>query len=123
MAVYTKISKEDLENFLSNYKIGKLKSFQGIVEGIENTIYLLVTSYGKYILTLYEKRVREEDLPFFMNLLSSLSEKKFKCPKPIKDRKENYITWDMMKNKLKLTPLFWVVDLEDVQKLILLFKQ
>ena len=91
MAVYTKISNEDLENFLSNYRIGKLKSFQGIVEGIENTIYLLLTSSGKYILTLYEKRVREEDLPFFMNLLSSLSDQKFKCPKPIKDQKGIYI--------------------------------
>ena len=91
MAVYTKISNEDLENFLSNYRIGKLKSFQGIVEGIENTIYLLLTSSGKYILTLYEKRVREEDLPFFMNLLSSLSDQKFKCPIPIKDHKGIYI--------------------------------
>ncbi len=97
MAVYTKISKEDLQRFLSNYEIGELKSFQGIVEGIENTIYLLVTSDGKYILTLYEKRVRQEDLPFFMNLLSSLSDKKFKCPKPIKDRKGNYI--NKIKNK------------------------
>ena len=97
MAVYTKISKEDLEKFLSNYEIGELKSFQGIVEGIENTIYLLITSYGKYILTLYEKRVRQEDLPFFMNLLSSLSDKKFKCPKPIKDQKGNYI--NKIKNK------------------------
>ena len=95
MAVYTKISKKDLENFLSNYNLGQLKSFQGIVEGIENTIYMLITSSGKYILTLYEKRVRQEDLPFFMNLLSSLSDQKFKCPKPIQDKKGIYI------NKIK----------------------
>ena len=124
MAVYTKISNEDLENFLSNYRIGKLKSFQGIVEGIENTIYLLLTSSGKYILTLYEKRVREEDLPFFMNLLSSLSDQKFKCPKPIKDQKGIYINRIKGKNaslvsyiegksKKKLTAL----DCKDIGKM------
>ena len=124
MAVYTKVSKEDLENFLSNYKLGQLKSFQGIVEGIENTIYLLTTSSGKYILTLYEKRVREEDLPFFMNLLSSLSDQKFKCPVPIKDQKGIYINKIKDKNasivsyiegksKKKLTPF----ECKDVGKM------
>ena len=95
MAVYTKINKEELEIFLSNYKLGELKAFTGIVEGIENTIYLITTEKGKYILTLYEKRVKKGDLPFFMNLLSSLSAQGFKCPSPIKDKQKKYI------NKIK----------------------
>ena len=73
MAVYTKINKEELEIFLSNYKLGELKAFTGIVEGIENTIYLITTEKGKYILTLYEKRVKKGDLPFFMNLMHQLN--------------------------------------------------
>lgn len=116
MAVYTKINKNELENFLLNYKLGKLESFRGIVEGIENTIYLIATNKGKYILTLYEKRVKEQDLPFFMNLLSSLSEQGFKCPSPIKDKEEKFINKIKSKNaslvsyiegksKKNLTPL------------------
>tara|TARA_B100001765_G_scaffold29166_1_gene16376 strand:+ start:1607 stop:2566 length:960 start_codon:yes stop_codon:yes gene_type:complete len=115
MAVYTKINKEELEIFLSNYKLGELKAFTGIVEGIENTIYLITTEKGKYILTLYEKRVKKDDLPFFMNLLSSLSAQGFKCPSPIKDKQKKYINKIKDKNaslvsyiegksKKKLTP-------------------
>ena len=65
MAVYTKFEKKDIEEILSNYSIGKLKSFKGIQEGIENTNYYLLVEEKKYILTIYEKRVNPEDLPFF----------------------------------------------------------
>ena len=68
MAVYTKLNKRDIEEILSNYSIGKLKSFKGIQEGIENTNYYLLIEEKKYILTIYEKRVDPEDLPFFQSL-------------------------------------------------------
>ncbi len=42
MAVYTKFQKENIEEILSNYSIGKLNSFKGIQEGIENTNYFLL---------------------------------------------------------------------------------
>ena len=67
MAVYTKLTKEDLEEILFNYSIGDLKEFKGIEEGIENTNYSLFIDNKKYILTIYEKRVKEKDLPFFYN--------------------------------------------------------
>ena len=65
MAVYTKFEEKNIEEILSNYEIGKLNSFKGIKEGIENTNYLLHVDNKKYILTVYEKRVKSEDLPFF----------------------------------------------------------
>tara|TARA_B100000965_G_scaffold365947_1_gene350809 strand:- start:2233 stop:3201 length:969 start_codon:yes stop_codon:yes gene_type:complete len=92
MAVYTKFSEEDIKLILSNYNIGNLDSFKGIEEGIENTNYLLLANKEKYILTIYEKRVKEEDLPFFSELMIGLNKSGFKCPVPIINKKSNAIT-------------------------------
>ncbi len=92
MAVYTKLEKEDINNILLNYKLGVLKRFEGIKEGIENTNYYIETEKGKYILTIYEKRVKESDLPFFSNLMVELSKNGFICPKPILNKDNNYIS-------------------------------
>ena len=83
MAVYTKLEESDINNILSYYSIGKLKSFNGIQEGIENTNYYLLVEGKKYILTIYEKRVNSNDLPFFSDLMAGLNSKNFKCPVPI----------------------------------------
>jgi len=90
MAVYTKFDKKDIEEILSNYSIGKLKSFKGIQEGIENTNYYLLVEEKKYILTIYEKRVNPEDLPFFSELMTGLDNKNYKCPVPIINNKNVY---------------------------------
>ena len=73
MAVYTKFSEKDIKLILSNYNIGNLDSFKGIEEGIENTNYLLLVNEKKYILTVYEKRVKEKDLPFFFFFMNNLN--------------------------------------------------
>ena len=73
MAVYTEISNEDLSNFVRKYDIGDTLSAEGIVEGVENSNYLLKTTSGSFILTLYEKRVNPEDLPFFLCLKEHLA--------------------------------------------------
>jgi len=65
VAVYTQISSEALNAHLELYDIGTAISFKGIAEGVENSNYLLNTSTAPYILTLYEKRVNKQDLPFF----------------------------------------------------------
>ena len=91
MAVYTKLKKENIEEILSNYSIGSLKEFKGIEEGIENTNYFLIVDSKKYILTIYEKRVREEDLPFFSQLMSSLNKSGFRCPVPIESNNKKTI--------------------------------
>ena len=92
MAVYTKLNQNKIEEILSNYNLGKLDSFKGIEEGIENTNYFLSVNKKKFILTVYEKRVKSEDLPFFANLMSSLNKANFKCPAPILNNKNNTIT-------------------------------
>ena len=83
MAVYTVFSKNNIEEILSNYSIGKLNSYEGIQEGIENTNYFLLVDNKKYILTVYEKRVKSIDLPFFSKLMTGLNKANFKCPTPI----------------------------------------
>lgn len=86
MAVYTEVSFEDLEDFLIRYDIGTAQSFKGIAEGVENSNYYLQTTKGAYILTLYEKRVNTEDLPYFLDLLKHLAGHGVSCPQPIADR-------------------------------------
>jgi len=92
MAVYTKLNKDKIEKILSKYNLGKLESFEGIKEGIENTNYFLLVNKKKFILTIYEKRVKPKDLPFFSDLMSSLNKANFKCPAPILNNKNNTIT-------------------------------
>jgi homoserine kinase type II len=92
MAVYTKLSEENLKDILSNYNLGKLDSFKGIEEGIENTNYFLSVDKKKYILTVYEKRVKAKDLPFFSKLMTTLNKSNFKCPVPITNNNEQVIT-------------------------------
>jgi homoserine kinase type II len=83
MAVYTDISDEELDRFLSQYDIGQLLSFAGIAEGVENSNFLLRTDQANYILTLYEKRVDKNELPFFIGLMQHLADKGLNCPLPI----------------------------------------
>ena len=92
MAVYTKIDHDKIEKILSSYNLGKLNQFKGIEEGIENTNYFLSISNKKFILTVYEKRVKSKDLPFFSDLMSSLNKAGFKCPTPVTNKKNETIT-------------------------------
>jgi homoserine kinase type II len=86
MAVYTDVSDTDLTAFLSAFELGGVLAFKGIAEGVENSNFFLRTERGSFILTLYEKRVREEDLPFFLGLLEHLSAKGIQCPLPVRAR-------------------------------------
>lgn len=86
MAVYTDVSNNALEDFLSRYDIGFLSSFKGIAEGVENSNYLLRTDQATFILTLYEKRVNADDLPFFLGLLEHLNARGISCPIPCRQR-------------------------------------
>jgi homoserine kinase type II len=86
MAVYTEVSDEDLVRFLEAYPLGALLSCKGIAEGVENTNYLVRTEQGPYILTLYERRVDRDDLPFFLGLMEHLARNGLRCPTPVRDR-------------------------------------
>jgi homoserine kinase type II len=84
MAVYTDVAADELADFLKQYDLGELLSYKGIAEGVENTNFLLHTTKGSFILTLYEKRVAKNDLPFFLALMTHLAEHGVSCPLPVK---------------------------------------
>jgi homoserine kinase type II len=86
MAVYTQVSAEALGAFLARYDVGELVSAKGIAEGVENSNYLVDTTRGRFILTLYERRVAENDLPYFMSLLDHLATRGQPVPPAIADR-------------------------------------
>ncbi|MEQ9812235.1 MAG: homoserine kinase [Azospirillaceae bacterium] len=86
MAVYTEVDDAALEALVAEYDLGRLLSCKGIAEGVENSNFLLVTEAGPHILTLYEKRVKAEDLPFFLGLMQHLAARGFICPTPIAGR-------------------------------------
>ena len=86
MAVYTDVAADELADYLSQYDIGDLLSYKGIAEGVENSNFLLHTSKGSFILTLYEKRVAKGDLPFFLGLMTHLASHGINCPQPVKNK-------------------------------------
>jgi homoserine kinase type II len=86
MAVYTDVAADELAEFLGAYDIGELLSYKGIAEGVENSNFLLHTSAGYFILTLYEKRVAKNDLPFFLGLMTHLASRGISCPQPLKSK-------------------------------------
>ena len=85
MAVYTHIGAEDMAVLIADFKVGDLVSAKGIAEGVENSNYLIDTTQGRYILTVYEKRVDAGDLPFFLTLLDHLADKGCPVPRTIHD--------------------------------------
>jgi homoserine kinase type II len=87
MAVYTDVAADELAEFLKGYDIGELMSYKGIAEGVENSNFLLHTSKGSFILTLYEKRVASDDLPYFLSLMAHLAARGVSCPQPARNRK------------------------------------
>ena len=87
MAVYTDVMAEELAAFLAGYDVGELLAYKGIAEGVENSNFLVHTSRGYFILTLYERRVAASDLPFFLALMEHLHARGITCPQPVKNRK------------------------------------
>jgi len=86
MAVYTDVSDDELRAFAALYEIGEVLSCKGIAEGVENSNFLVTTERGNFILTLYEKRVDPQDLPFFIALMEHLARHGVACPTPVRGR-------------------------------------
>ena len=97
MAVYTKINKKDISYINKKFEIEKIINFKGIKQGIENTNYLLKSKNKKFILTIFEKRVSQKEIPFFMKLMDQLNDLKINCPKPQKNKNGSYLI--KIKNK------------------------
>lgn len=86
MAVYTDITDEELTRLLADFELGAALAFKGIAEGVQNSNFLLETEGGRFILTVYEKGVREDDLPFFLGLMDHLAHHGYPCATPMRDR-------------------------------------
>src|SRR5882672_2257729 len=86
MAVYTDITDVELATLLADFDLGAAVSFKGVAEGVENSNFLLETETGRYFLTVYERRVRPQDLPFFLGLMRWLAEHGYPCARPVADR-------------------------------------
>ena len=91
MAVYTHVPAEAIADLLADYGLGALRSAKGIAEGVENSNYLVDATSGRYILTLYEKRVDAADLPFFMALLDHLADHGLPVPRALRDRRGDQV--------------------------------
>src|SRR2546425_2562992 len=94
VAVYTDVVAEDLGAFLAGYDVGELLAYKGIAEGVENSNFLVHTSRGYFILTLYERRVAAKDLPFFLALMEHLHARGISCPQPVKN-KRGEVLWQV----------------------------
>ena len=97
MAVYTKINKKDIVSINHQFEIDEITHFKGIKKGIENTNYLLKTKKNKFILTIFEKRVSNKEIPFFMNLMEILYNSNINCPKPLINKNGSHLI--KLKNK------------------------
>jgi homoserine kinase type II len=115
MAVYTKINKKEISYINNKFNIDQIISFKGIKQGIENTNYLLKSKNKKFILTIFEKRVSQKEVPFFMKLMDKLNDLDINCPKPFKNKNRNYIV--KLKNKTACIVSF--LDGKDKKKLTL----
>ena len=113
MAVYTKISKKEISYINKQFNVDKIINFKGIKQGIENTNYLLRTRNNKFILTIFEKRVSQKEIPFFMKLMDQLNSFRINCPKPLKNKSGNY----QIRIKNKMASIVSFLDGKDKKKL------
>ncbi len=97
MAVYTHLGAEQLAELILAYDVGTLKSAKGIAEGVSNSNWLIETTGGRFVLTMYERRIETRDLPFFLGLLDHLSAGGCPVPRTIHDR--HGAAWREMEGK------------------------
>jgi homoserine kinase type II len=83
MSVFTRVSPDDIEDWLAGYAIGTPTGLEGIAAGIENTNYFLTTTGGQFVLTLFEK-LTCADLPFYIGLMAHLADRGVPCPRPVR---------------------------------------
>jgi homoserine kinase type II len=86
VAVYTHVGDAQMHALVAEYDIGRLVKFCGIEQGVENSNYDVTTSRGRFVLTLFEKRVSRKDIPFFLGLMAHLAGKGLLSPQPVMGR-------------------------------------
>lgn len=97
MAVYTHLTHDEIVQHLKQYDLGELVEWKEIKEGIENSNFFIRTTRNRFILTIFEKRVDPNDLPYFIGIMEHLAKKGIACPLPLPTRDGQTIT--TLKNK------------------------
>ena len=96
MSVYTRVERNDLEEFLRHYPLGTLVNFEGIRAGIENTNYFVTTTAtsgappAQFVLTLFEQ-LKYDELPYFLDLMAFLAEHGIPSAHPVADHQQHYL--------------------------------
>lgn len=91
MAVYTDLTDAELAALLAAYDLGDARAFKGIAEGVSNSNFLLETTRGRFVLTIFEYRYVEAELPFFMHVMERLAEKQFPAPQPARLKEGGFL--------------------------------
>jgi homoserine kinase type II len=90
MSVFTPVSPEQLAAWLGQFSVGSLLGVEGIKEGVENSNFLVTTSHGRFVLTLFE-RLNRDELPFYIHLMAHLAQHGIPCPAPVANREQEYL--------------------------------
>jgi homoserine kinase type II len=90
MSVFTLPTGEALTRWLEHYSIGRLVEFEGIASGVQNSNFFVTTTFGRYVLTLFEDIARAE-LPYYLYLMAHLARHGLPVPAPIANRDGEYL--------------------------------
>jgi homoserine kinase type II len=90
LSVYTPVSEAELDEWLRNYSVGRLRTLEPIKAGIENSNFFVTTTQGRYVLTLFE-RLPAAELPFYLDLMAHLARHGIPSPAPIADLSDQYL--------------------------------
>lgn len=95
MSVYTTIEQSELEQFLTEYRVGTLVNFEGISDGIENTNYFVDTTGidsgpSRFVLTIFEHHSFDE-MQYYLNLMHHLADHGVPSADPVADNSGHYI--------------------------------
>lgn len=111
MAVYTYLSKEDINNIAKEYDL-VVYSFEGVPEGILNSNYLLNTDRGRFILRVLEGNrsfeSEKEELDFLLEL-----NKIIPCTIPC----ETQAGETLIRYNNKLMSLFYYIDGKKIEEI------
>jgi homoserine kinase type II len=89
MSVYTTVSDDMMQSWLSRYALGQLVELKGIAAGVTNTNYFVTTTHGRYVLTIFET-LKLEELPYYLTLMSHLARHGVACPAPVADNTDQF---------------------------------
>ncbi|MFQ5666578.1 MAG: homoserine kinase [Candidatus Binatia bacterium] len=86
MAVYTRILKREFNEIAADYGLPRVTATREVPEGSVNTLYLVETTKGKFLVKIDEVK-SEMEVKRELDLLVFLRKHGFPCPMPLSDRR------------------------------------